>query len=225
MTIDLAGGGELEAPYSHTERGGLMSPGSGIGSRSPADMVAQLVSQASSILSREAGRLPSAIPAKQTGPLGIPALASGSDGLLGVPQTPGSSFDPDRLRRQAHEMIETLLAAFSPRGPSPGVPLVRCVGPAASGHTASATLRVANDENAAVETTLYCSNFIADSGYDIPSVRVTVSPRKVTIPARGETSFDIQVAVPQQTPAGLYSGLIQATGATYVKAVLLVEVT
>lgn len=102
--------------------------------------------------------------------------------------------------------------------------MLRCLAPVTPGHDGSATLRVANDESAPSEVTLYCSNFVADSGYDIPSVRVTITPRKVTIAPKGETAFEIKIAVPQQTPSGIYSGLIQATGATYVKAVLSVEV-
>jgi hypothetical protein len=52
-----------------------------------------------------------------------------------------------------------------------------------------------------------------------------VTPRQATIPAKGKADFDIEVAVPQQTPPGYYSGLIQAMGNRYVKAVLMIEVT
>jgi hypothetical protein len=55
-------------------------------------------------------------------------------------------------------------------------------------------------------------------------LRVTVSPRRATVPPQGEASFSIKIAVPQQTPSGTYSGLIQAMGSKYVKAVLSVEV-
>ena len=142
----------------------------------------------------------------------------------------GPNADMDRLRRQAHELIETVLAAFSqgsgqkatPYGDH--VPLVRCLAPVQAGQDASATMRVANDEPTPSEVALYCTNFVADSGYEIPSLRVTVSPRRITIPANGEAAFEIKIAVSQQTPAGIYSGLIQAMGCKYVKAVLSVEV-
>jgi hypothetical protein len=183
--------------------------------------VQDLLSRASSVLTREAARIPATllgIPAQR---VGIPALGAGD----ATPQMPAAS-DPDRLRRQAHELIETLLTAFSPKGPSleEQIPLLRCVAPVQAGAEGSATMRVANEEGAPCEVALYCTNFVADAGYDIPSLRVTVSPRSVTIPPRGETAFEIKIAVPQQAPPGIYSGLIQAAGNKYVKAVLSVEV-
>ena len=85
--------------------------------------------------------------------------------------------------------------------------------------------RVANDEDTPSEVTLYCTDFISDAGHEIPALRVTVLPRRATVPANGDAEFEIKVAVPQQTPPGYYSGLIQAMGNRYVKAVLMVEVT
>jgi len=148
---------------------------------------------------------------------------------------PLSPPDKDRLRQQAHELVETLLALFSqgigekvaPKQAAPDedrVPLFRCVAPVQAGAEASATMKVANDEDTPSDVTLYGTNFVADSGYEIPSLRVTALPRSATIPAKGEAEFEIKVAVPQQTPAGIYSGLIQAMGCKYVKAVLTVEV-
>jgi hypothetical protein len=138
--------------------------------------------------------------------------------------------DRDRLRRQAHEFIEALLVTFSQATGEKAapyedqVPLIQCVAPVRAGNEAMATMRVANDEATPSEVALYCTNFVADSGYEIPSLRVTVLPRRVTIPPRGQADFEIKIAVSQQTPAGIYSGLIQAMGSKYVKAVLSVEV-
>jgi hypothetical protein len=203
-----------------------LAPGTEIGSALTGDSRSDLVSQASSLLAREAGRLPS-IPLEM--PKGIPgavAAPSGPDAPGRLPDSLGSGVDLDRLRRQAHEMIETLLEVFSPKGQAPGdrVPLIRCVAAVAPGADGSATLRMRNDEATPSEVTLYCTNLAADSGYDIPSLRVTTLPRRLTIPPRGEGTFEIKISVPQQTPAGIYSGLIQATGAQYVKAVVSVQV-
>jgi hypothetical protein len=143
---------------------------------------------------------------------------------------PIAPFDRDLLRRQAHEFIEALLVTFNQAtGEKPApfedqVPLLRCAAPVAAGQEALAEMRVVNEEGTPSEVALYCTNFVADSGYEIPSSRVTVSPRRVTIAANGEASFVITIAISPQTPAGTYSGLIQAMGSRYVKAVLSVEV-
>jgi hypothetical protein len=154
--------------------------------------------------------------------------------VTGAALSPSPS-DSGRLRQQAHELVETLLAILGQTGGEKvapygaatyedRIPLLRCIAPVQAGAEASATMKVANDESTPSDVTLYCTNFVADSGYEIPSLRVTVSPRRATIPAKGEVGFEIKIAVPQQAPAGLYSGLIQAMGCKYVKAVLSVEV-
>jgi hypothetical protein len=161
---------------------------------------------------------------------------SGPDAWLGkvCPVTraaaPVPGFDRDRLRQQAHQFIETLLVTFNEATGEKGlpaedrVPLIRSASPVQPGETARSNLRIANEESLPAEVTLYSTNFVADCGYEIPSLRVTISPRRVTIVAHGEASFDVSVAVPQQTPAGKYAGLIQAMGYSYFKAVLSVEV-
>jgi hypothetical protein len=122
-------------------------------------------------------------------------------------------------------------AAFGgPAGAAPApledrAPLLRCVAPVAPGYEAHATLRLANDGPVACEAALYTTNFVSDRGSEIPAMRVVVTPRRTTIAPKGEATFEITIAVPAQTPPGGYSGLIQATGAQYTKAVLTVEVT
>jgi hypothetical protein len=138
--------------------------------------------------------------------------------------------DMDLLRRQSHEFIESLLVTFSQATGEKAapyedqIPLIRCAAPVRAGDDGTATMGVANDDDAPSDVSLYCTNFVADSGNEIPSLRVTVSPRRATIPPKGDATFSIRLAVPQQTPAGTYSGLIQAMGSKYVKAVLSVEV-
>jgi hypothetical protein len=178
-------------------------------------------------LAREAARLQSTpLAAPNSAPAALPAISNLQSPAPPQAFGPGSGFDADRLRRYASEIVEGLLAAFSPKAPTleNRVPLVRCDAVVQAGHEGTATVRVANDETSPSEVTLYCTNFVADSGYDIPALRVTCSPRTATIPAKGERTFEIKIAIPQQTPRGVYSGLIQAMGAQYVKAVLTVEV-
>jgi hypothetical protein len=139
-------------------------------------------------------------------------------------------FDKDQLRRQAHEFIETLLITFREATDEDAlpaeekVPLIRCLAATPAGAAAHASLTIANEESTSSDVALYATNFVADSGYEIPSLRVSIAPRHRTIPPNGTATFDITIAISQQTPPGTYSGLIQAMGSKYVKAVLSVEV-
>ena len=144
--------------------------------------------------------------------------------------TPFGGFDKDQLRRQAHEFIDTLLVTFREATDEDGVvaenkvPLIQCAAPVQAGNVAICTVTVANEEPSPSEVSLYCTNFTTDSGYEIPSLRVSSSPRVASIPPGGQVSFEIKISVPAQTPTGTYSGLIQAMGSKYVKAVLSVQV-
>jgi hypothetical protein len=184
----------------------------------------RLVALANSLLSREAPKPRSSIIEE------VAAPASAGLGPLpvrtaSIPDFAGGAPDLERLRRGAHELLETLLGALVPKASTEDrVPLVRAAASVQAGQRASATLRIASDDGSAIEVMPYCSNFVSDSGFEIPSLRVTVSPRMATIPPKGELTFAIEVSVPEQAPAGVYSGLIQAAGTKYVKAVLSVEV-
>jgi hypothetical protein len=106
----------------------------------------------------------------------------------------------------------------------PQVPLLRCDAAVAAGAAASATIRVSNDERVPTAVSLYASNFIADNGYEIAALHAGFAPRVLTIEAGSSAEFTVTIAVGMQTPPGLYSGLVQATGCKYVKAVLMLEV-
>ena len=164
----------------------------------------------------------------------LPSAAGGAYSGHTCPITgaavPADPFDRDRLRRQAHEFIETLLITFNEATGEKGlptedkVPLLRCAAPVQAGGEARASLQVANDEQTPSDVSLYCTNFVADSGYEIPALRVHMYPRRQTIPSGSQATFEIRISVLQQTPAGMYSGLVQAMGNKYLKAVLSVEV-
>jgi hypothetical protein len=178
----------------------------------------------------------SGYPAGATGGSAARPIPGGDQRLLGAvcPITKATvpfAFDRDRLRKQAHAFIETLLVTFNDSTGERGlptedkVPLVQCEAPVQAGNQARAVMTVGNEESTPSDVALYCTNFVSDSGTDIPALRVSVSPRRATIPPNAEATFQITIAVPQQTPAGTYSGLIQAMGTKYVKAVLSLDVT
>jgi hypothetical protein len=150
--------------------------------------------------------------------------------VSGLGRAPDGVLDKDGLRKQAHEFFETLLLAVNDR-PRPTsvptedrVPLLQCEAPVQAGDEARAVLTVSNEEPTPSDVTLYCTNFVADSGHEVPALRVSFSPRRVTILAGAEATYQIRIAVPHQAAAGIYSGLIQAMGTRYVKAVLSMEV-
>jgi hypothetical protein len=106
---------------------------------------------------------------------------------------------------------------------SDAVALMRCA-PVVAGEIARVQVQVTNDTDAPSQVALYASNFIADLGYEIPSWRVTFSPRGVAIDPHSALPFEVAVAVPEQTPPGTYSGLIQAVGQRTFRAVLTLDV-
>lgn len=145
-----------------------------------------------------------------------------------------SLLGPDLLTRAASVLADELsrLPAYLQRGETERgpvaaqsrVPLVQCAAPVKPGSAGRATLRVSNEDSTPAQVTLYATNFVADSGYDLPAHRMSVTPRTAKIAGHADAVFEIAVAVPEQTPAGTYSALIQAMGSRYVKAVLTLDV-
>ncbi len=136
---------------------------------------------------------PGGYPAGATGGSAARLIPGGDQSLLGAvcPITKASvpfAFDRDRLRKQAHAFIETLLVTFNDSTGERGlptedkVPLVQCQAPVQAGKQARAVMTVGNEESTPSEVALYCTNFVADSGTDIPALRVAISPRRATIP-------------------------------------------
>lgn len=96
--------------------------------------------------------------------------------------------------------------------------------PVAAGEVARFELLLTNDAEASRQVALYASNLIGDLGYEIPSWRVSFSPRGVALGALSSMTFEVAVEVPQQTPAGRYSALLQAFGVRGFRAVLELDV-
>jgi hypothetical protein len=96
--------------------------------------------------------------------------------------------------------------------------------PVAAGQIARFELALTNDADTPRHVALYASNFIGDLGYEVPSWRITCSPRGVAMGAHSSMTFEVAVEVPEQTPAGSYSALLQAFGVQAFKAVLVLDV-
>lgn len=199
-----------------------------------------LLSRAVSLLSAEVARLqPGSLAAvRSANSEGAPALEDPTRVLQsshGAPATDLlatslSSTQLDELRRAGSQLLEALLTtvaqgkAGTASSYDDRVPLIRAVAPVQAGTSARATLRVTNEEATPSEVAFYASNFVADSGYEMPSLLMSVVPGRTTVAPGAEATFEIKIVVPAQAPAGLYSGLVQATGCKYVKAVVMFEV-
>lgn len=182
-----------------------------------------LLNQASAILARESVRLPK-------GPFAPDGATLPADIPLPTQAVTRAPVKQDAVRDRAHELIDALLQTLrddtseTPARYENMVPLILAAAPVQAGQRASIGMHVTNEEATPIEVSLYCTDFVADGGYTIPSLSVTVSPRQVTIGPRARAEFEVTVAVSMQAPAGEYSGLVQATGSRYVKAVLAFEV-
>jgi hypothetical protein len=185
--------------------------------------VPDLLGQASAILARESLRLPKNpfAPGGATLPADIP---------LPTQAVTSAPIRPDSVRDRAHELIDSLLQTLredtseKPARYENMVPLIRAAAPTQAGKPVCIGMHVTNEEATPIDVSLYCTDFVTDSGYPIPSLAVTVSPRHVTIAARARAEFEVTIAVPARASAGEYSGLVQAMGSRYVKAVLAFEV-
>jgi hypothetical protein len=191
-----------------------------------------LLTRAAGILVQEAAKIPASFLQLPSGtvPSGakrndIPGVSNGVIPSFELPVAALQGVDVDRLRRHAHDLIETFLTAFSPKASvDDRAVMLRCAAPVQAGEDAVATLQIANEDASPSSVSLYSSNFIADNGYDIAASRVGLSPRVCSLPAESTVSFEIKIRVPQQAPPGTYSGLVQASGSKYLKAVVSLEV-
>jgi hypothetical protein len=93
-----------------------------------------------------------------------------------------------------------------------------------AGDVAYLSLRLVNDDAEKDECALVATDLIGVSGHRIPASHVRVSPNPASIPAEGSTDIQIEVRVPSGTPAGCYTGLLQADDGESVRALVHVTV-
>ena len=150
--------------------------------------------------------------------------------LTGFGRSPGGVPDLAGLRQQAQELFETLLLTLNERGGAKSVPadnrvpLLQCQAPAQAGTQARAVLDDQQRRDDAVRRDSLLHQLRRRLGTRPLCAARDLLPGRSTIPPGGEATFQIRIAVPPQVAAGIYSGLIQAMGSRYVKAVLSLEV-
>ena len=174
-------------------------------------------------------------------------VARGSDQVRGVPvgeaaapATPGMSVVERAVAILAREpafgeglwpattLPDQMLSALLPRPPQPDagdVPLLEAPAPVAAGATARLPLTLANDDDAPVVLVFRATDLLSSEGESIPSARVAIRPREVTLPARSQHTVHIEVDVPAGKRSGTYAGLIQTVGHDLLRSVISLEVT
>ncbi len=158
-----------------------------------------------------------------------------------------------RFRRDAHEVVDILidlltvatntiggltrgsvkigdfsakLGGAAPETPDSGsVPTVSPAGPTRPGASAGMAMSLENDGDAPTEEFhFHVTDLVSPSGGRITAHHVTFSPDSLTIAAHDKALLTITVAVPEDAPAGVYTGLLQATKLSRLRAMILVQV-
>lgn len=108
---------------------------------------------------------------------------------------------------------------------APPTPTLTMPVPVSPGSSSEVVMNVENDTNAAVEAfEFHGTDLIDEEGHRIPANKVTFSRDSFSVGPHQTEKVAIRVAVPKGTPAGLYSGLIQASRVKSLKAILVVEI-
>lgn len=160
------------------------------------------------------------------------------DGLLPMLDNPALAD----LKKRASEVFAAFLEGFArpeslatlgsgaPTGAamsesSPTVPLVATNQAVNAGQTANITVKLVNDRDAPANLILYSTDFVSDTGSQIPALQVTFSPRTLVLAGHEHGHAQMKVSIPAQSAPGRYSALVQAMGLGRPSAVvvLLVE--
>jgi hypothetical protein len=152
-----------------------------------------------------------------------------------VPASAGTTPEIGDIHRRAHlllkELLELLLAPdtgvppeLRASAPIPAsAPILQSVA-AKAGESLTVAVPLANDGPDSANLIFYSTDFVSDGGYEIPSLQVTFSPRTMTLASRARSNTDMRIAVPAQSPPGIYSALVQATGLPAPQAVVVLKV-
>jgi hypothetical protein len=118
-----------------------------------------------------------------------------------------------------------LPSALPAAGSTDDVALLGSRTPTAAGSTASLPLTLANDDAVPIALAFQATDLLSSAGGAIPGRQVSFAPAQLTLPAGGQGTVQIRVAVPAGIPAGTYAGLVQAIGDDSVRSVISLEIT
>jgi hypothetical protein len=194
-------------------------------SEAASSAAAPIVEQAAAILDRETE--------KETTAVG--SARDRDDGLLPIADIPGLAD----LQKRASEVFAAFLEGFSrpqslatsnaPTGaampePSTSVPLVAASPAVKAGDAATVAVKLVNDRVAPADLILYSTDFVSDTGAQIPASQVTFAPRTLALAGRAHGQSQMKISIPAQSAAGIYSALVQAVGLRRPSAVVVLQV-
>jgi hypothetical protein len=93
-----------------------------------------------------------------------------------------------------------------------------------AGDIARINIKLHNDNADTVRLVPHCTALLGDSGYRIAEERLTFTPREVQLGADESASVALDVSVPDDCAKGSYAGIVKVAGATYLCAVVSIEV-
>ncbi|MEO8181730.1 MAG: hypothetical protein ABI895_23095 [Deltaproteobacteria bacterium] len=171
---------------------------------------------------------------KQLATNGVGAVTTRPTGFSS-PASSGTVLEFGEKYGRVHELLQELLRLLTAPGgsvpagmlaaaPIPATAPVLQSRPAKAGETLTVPVPLANDSPNPANLILYSSDFVSDGGFEIPSLHVSFLPRTMTLAAHARNNTDMKIAIPAQSPAGLYSALVQASGLSAPQAVVVLKV-
>ena len=133
----------------------------------------------------------------------------------------------DSLLRSVGQQVKLLASVDEAAGRSStafGFPWRQAAEAVNPGDDASVPLTVDNPEDRPVTLTFYSTDLVGDSGYQIPAHLISFDPPSQTVPPRSRATTRMNVAVPLQAIAGVYSALVQSVGLASTKAVVTLDI-
>jgi hypothetical protein len=185
-------------------------------------LAGDIVDKAAAILDQEPRVLAGSAPGGMSNPLAL------LDGVTG-----GGD-----IQKQLSQALAALLNAFgqsvpmsqqTPTAARPSlvgatVPVICSESPTKAGQTARVQVTVGKDVAGQASLTLYSTDFVSDTGFQIPSACATFSPRTITVDGVDSKKSEMRIAIPAQCGRGAYSALVQAMGAGRPCAVVVLQV-
>jgi hypothetical protein len=156
-------------------------------------------------------------------------------GAVSPSASSGAVQDLGETYGRVHDLLQELLALLATpgrsvparilsEGPIPATAPVLQAVPVKAGETLTVAVPLANDGSNPADVILYSTDFVSDGGFEIPSLQVTFSPRTMTLAAQAKNTAQMRIAVPAQSPAGIYSALVQAGGLSAPQTIVVLRV-